>query len=244
MSQELVEIPLHDGKTSYSLLNRGGHDDFVIYLHGLASHTGRTLPYFLANYLSAKGFNVLRLGLYDSRPKARRMRDCTLDTHIHDLNTAVDYVRAEYKPKHIHVIGHSYGGLTILLGKPDVTSAILLDPSHPDVNPFRKAKYVKELDAYLRSSSGLDYLIGPAMVKEFNALEDSGFSTGYHTPSLIVTAEGSILAKTGPLYARALEEQTEVEQVTIPGADHSFSTNEDQSSLAAHCLAWLKEHSA
>jgi acetyl esterase/lipase len=172
------------------------------------------------------------------------MVDCTLETHIRDLNTAVDYVRSEYKPKRIHVAGHSYGGITILLGKPDVTSAILIDPSHPNVNAFRKAKYVKELDAYLRSSAGLEYLVGPAMVEEYNALESDGFTSGYHTPSLIVTAGNSVLAKTGPLYARALSDQTEIKHEIIESADHSFSTVHFQSELAKHSVTWLKDHSA
>jgi pimeloyl-ACP methyl ester carboxylesterase len=239
VSQELIKIPLADGKLSYSLLNRADSDEFVIYLHGLASHTGRTLPFTIANHLNTHGFNVLRLGLYDERERARKVRECTLETHTHDLNTAVDFVRAEYKPKRIHVIGHSFGGLTILLGNPNVDSAILLDPSHPDINPFRKAQYVAELDAYLRSSCGLDYLIGPAMVEEYNALEDGGFTSGYHIPSLIITAEDSSLAKTGPLYARALADQTEIKQVTIAGAGHGFLEKMDE--VTSRCLDWLKQ---
>jgi dienelactone hydrolase len=242
LSQTEIAIPLGDGRTSFSLLNQTGSGHFVIYLHGLASHPGRTLPFYLAQELAGHGFDVLRLGQYDTRDGARQLIDCTLATHVADLHTAIVYVQQQYQPKTLHLIGHSFGGQTILAAKAGVTSAILLDPSHPSVNPFRNARHVKELDAYLRASGGLEYLVGPAMVKEFEATTETGLTNGYHTPSLIITAGASVLAKSGTLYAKALQDHTLTKQVTIAGADHSFNTPTHLAAVAKHSLGWLQEH--
>ena len=240
MIQQLVEIPLPDGKVSYSLLNRADSDDFVIFLHSLASHTARTLPYLFAYHLQAHGFNVLRLGQYDHRDHGRKLVDCTMAIHAQDLNTAISYVHTTYNPKRIHVVGHSFGGPTILLAKPKAISAILLDPSHPSRNPFRDARYIKELDLYVKSSSGLDYHIGPAMVKEAESWNHTDLTAGYSLPTLIISAGASPLMEVAPAYLAGL--QADVKQTIIEGADHTFSAPVFINPLLHECVAWLKDH--
>jgi pimeloyl-ACP methyl ester carboxylesterase len=241
MIETSLRMPLPDGQAAYGKLRPGDKPELVIFAHGLASGPGRTLPTAFAHYFADQGYPVLRFGFYDERPDARKLEGCTLAIHIADLQAVFTYAQAKLDYDRIHLIGHSFGGLTIVGAHLPAASAVLLDPSHPSYNPFREARYIEPLDRYTFRGNGMQYLIGPAMVKEAGQLTAEDVIPGHQSPTLVVSAMGSVLAKTCVKYA---EDIPGAKLVQVDGADHSFSVDEhlDQALLESH--RWIGAHSA
>lgn len=98
----------------------------IFMVHGLTSTMHDYAFKRAADFFSTK-HDVYRFNLYDGEKGARMMRNCTLRTHADDLDTVLKKFGKKYK--HIFLIGHSYGGPTIMLSKmKGVTAVSLWDP--------------------------------------------------------------------------------------------------------------------
>jgi pimeloyl-ACP methyl ester carboxylesterase len=241
MIETSLRMPLPDGKAAYGKLRPGDKRELIIFAHGLASGPGRTLPTAFAHYFADLDYPVLRFGFYDERPDARKLVDCTLAIHIADLEAVFAYAKETLSFERIHLIGHSFGGLTIVGAHLPAASAVLLDPSHPSFNPFREAEYIKPLDRYTFRGNGMQYLIGPDMVKEAEHLTADDVVPGHQAPTLVISATGSELAKTCVKYA---EQIPDAKLVEVDGADHSFSSDDYLDQALMESRRWIGAHSA
>lgn len=147
MPEKELTIPIPGTKLKIYAKQYGGlNNPVVIFVHGLTGHMDEHLFYNGARYFYRRGIPSIRFNLYDWQKSARKLTNCTLNTHAYDLNVVIDYLRKR-KVNKIVTIGHSYGGPTILLAHHNTIDAIALwDPSYEDL--FKGAKYIKELDAY------------------------------------------------------------------------------------------------
>lgn len=118
-----------DGATIYGRKNAGRMPSraAVFIVHGL-NCSMYDYPYKRAADALSRDYDVYRFNLYDGQDGGRRLLDCTLQTHADDLNTVLRHFAPDYDC--VFLIGHSYGGLTIMLAAPEnITAASLWDPS-------------------------------------------------------------------------------------------------------------------
>src|SRR5581483_6543565 len=241
MIDKKITIPLNDDKVAYAKLKGSLKDTVIIFAHGLASKMDSLLPYLSAEFFSKHGFNFLRFNFYDYYDDARDLWDCSLKTHAEDLDAIVDYCFS-MGAKKVHVIGHSYGGLTVLMSKRQkFTSAILFDPSHPVSSPFDKGevKYIKEIDGYMKKA-GIDFVYSRTLVEENRSLNPDEYLKSYSTPAVILSAGEGTLVMGGKDYEKRLQKKVRVERHLINGAGHSFYEDAPREELFQRTLQWLK----
>ena len=84
----MAELPfvfdLSDGKKLYGILQAVENADaaVVVFVHGLGGHMREKAIKFAAYAAVEAGYTALRINLYDAEPDARKLIDCTVDTHV------------------------------------------------------------------------------------------------------------------------------------------------------------------
>jgi esterase/lipase len=193
--------------------------------------------YDSAWYLADRGFSTYRFSYYDGLDNARNITECTLETHAQDLDTVIEHFRKQ-GINQIFVIGHSFGGLAIILSKDQAfNGAVLWEPSHPESGIFKNLQYVKELDGYI-INWGVEYVVGKKMVDHLQSLNISDAIENYEKPTLIVGAGSGSLRKTNRLYFEQLTSPKEL--IEIKKADHNFSIEGTFGELQNVTTKWLK----
>lgn len=239
-SEQVLSLPVADGFTADTrLMGSLDGQHVVIMAHGLTSSYDRTLSFAIACALRQTGLNVLRLNFYSEGTGRRRLVESTLTTHAADLDALVSYVRQQGAQR-ITVLGHSLGGLTILLSPSQAfDDAVLLEASHPAVSPFAKATWNNQLDRYVYTSKGIDYLLGRGLVDGFTNLKPLAYTQNYHRPSLLVTGGVGPLVQQHAEYLRLLKPYCLIEQTVIPQASHTFDSPNARRQLIQALIAHL-----
>lgn len=234
------KIPIPDTKLNIHAKQYGSLDQpVVIFVHGLTGHMDEHPFYNGARYFHKQGISSLRFNLYDYEKDARKLTNCTLKTHAHDLDVIIDYLRQK-KTKKIFAIGHSYGGPTVLMADHRQLDAIVLwDPSYGDIfDKSDDAKYVKELDAY-RIRWGTDVLIGAKMRNEAKELKWDSLTKIITTPLKVISAGKGVLVKERKKYVELT--QGPKDHVTIKKAGHNFNEEGTAEELFNESIKWLKK---
>lgn len=235
-----VKIRTRDGKTIYGMLRGNLRRPVIVFVHGLTGHMDEHTYYDGVRFFERHGFSSFRFNLYDWRKGARLLHECTLQTHADDLDRIIEWLR-DHSARKVFVIGHSYGGPTILRSRRRNFDAVVLwDPSYGHSLTFTGAKYVKGLKGSI-AIWGIGYLIGNAMVREarqMTARKSEGLIRGIHVPIKIIAAgKGELLKGSKRYYAAANPPKA---FAIIRGADHNFNYEGNQESLFRETLAWLK----
>jgi pimeloyl-ACP methyl ester carboxylesterase len=89
------------------------HRPVIVFVHGLCCDMDEHIFYNGARWFERRGYATFRFNLYDWQPGTRKLKDCTIKTQADDLDLVVRYLRKN-GAKTVHVVGHSYGGPTIL----------------------------------------------------------------------------------------------------------------------------------
>lgn len=212
----------------------------IVFVHGLTGHMDEHIYYDGVRFFERHGFSSFRFNLYDWRKSARRLLRCTLQTHERDLDRVIAYLRAHGADR-VFVIGHSYGGPTILLSKKKRYDGVVLwDPSIGVHRFFRKARYVRTLRAYVERW-GVDVLLGRPFIREATALTNARLLVAIrsiHVPVKIVVAGRGILVRGCRKYYVAANSPKAL--AIIRGADHNFNYEGNQEALFRETLVWLK----
>lgn len=197
----------------------------VIMVHGLTGNMDESLYRGGCEYLGAKGYATYRLNLYGYPKDARRIVRTTLKIHAKDLNAVAGYFRRKGFKK-IFVVGHSYGGATILLSDPNlVDGAALWDPTFKASFTTRKwgakpALYIKQLKAYL-IDWGVWYILGAAMVREADSLNWDKIAEKFTAPTRIFCAGKGVLREGCKHYFKVLPGKKDLK--IIDNATHYFN---------------------
>ena len=127
-----ISFPTGDGKTIYGSFNASQKKTcrgLIIYAHGLPSSRDDHTYLQSARMFAKLGYDCLRISFYDWRPNARCLTDCDISTHAHDLETTIKRYAKKYDK--IYLIGHSWGGLTIVnTDRTGIAAISLWDPSY------------------------------------------------------------------------------------------------------------------
>lgn len=241
--EEAFVLPAADGAAIYGYLDQAASaqrsERLVVCSHGL---TGSPNEYHFKQaqrYFNAAGYDVVRFFYYTAEPGARRLKDTTLRIHANDLNAVCDHFRPGYRQ--LFVIGHSYGGLTMLLARPDAAAYAFWDSAFvPYPSLWRDgATFAPSLHAYLLHWSS-DHVIGAAMMEEARAITDAtarGLAASVKPPSLVAVAgRPTREIPGGGLYDSLGCRKS---QIGIPGADHGFTAGETVFDLIEATHAWF-----
>lgn len=238
--EKQIKIPIENKKYIYGLLRASLDKPLVIFVHGFTGDRNEHQFFNGARFFEKQGFSSFRFNLYHWKDDARKLVDCTLSLHGRDLDTVIEYFRKEGVKK-IFVVGHSFGGATVLLSKnKDFDAAVLWDATG-DKNVKLKAKYIKELDAYYYADdSSFGFTISKAMYEENNKkLKPSELIKSIHSPIKIIVAGSGILVKEGKVFFQNANEPKAFAK--IRKATHCFDENGTEERLFQETYNWLKD---
>lgn len=110
-----ISVPAENGKAIYSVLSRQTADRrrIVLAAHGLAGQPDDFALRFARDRFLAAGFDVCRPAFYSWEADARLLRETTLAQSARDLAAVFRHLQRSYPQ--IYVVGHSYGGLAVIL---------------------------------------------------------------------------------------------------------------------------------
>lgn len=230
-------------KCIYGVLRGSLSRPLVVFVHGLTGHMNEHIFYNGARFLESHGFSSFRFNLYSFEPDARKLDECTLQTHADDLDVVIAHLRKTGVRK-IFVIGHSYGGPTILLSRrKDFDGVVLWDPSYAESGSLAKeAVYIRALDKYYLDWS-CKKIVGKEMFafsKQMNARRSKAWIASLHVPvKIIVAGKGEILARGGKGFYDAANRPKDF--AIIKGADHNFNVDGTEEQLFKETLGWIKK---
>lgn len=160
--EQAIKIPLENKKHIYGILRGSLSNPLVIFVHGFTGHKDEHQFFNGARFFEKNNFSSFRFDLYNWHKDARKLEDCTLSLHGQDLDTVVEYFK-DKGVKKIFVIGHSFGGVSVLLSKKRSFDALVFWDSSADKDVSLKARYVKELDKYYLNDTSYGFTIGEEM---------------------------------------------------------------------------------
>lgn len=244
MTETKWTLPTPDGKTIYGVKNssREGANAAIFMAHGLTSTMYDYAFKRAADYFSQHGYDVYRCNFYDGQEGSRLLVDCTLRTHADDFSTVINAFRSSYEK--VFVIGHSYGGPTIMLANPaNVTAASLWDPSF-DLAKANKdfSGMTKTFHGFLRLDWGTTILLNAKFEEyedTFDEAECIRLSKAFQAPIQVVFASEGYYVKQPYNYHSFGHPQNRSD--TVEGTQHCFHEGTTCDSLLAKTHDWFKQ---
>jgi len=194
--EKLVKIPTSNNRKIYCKIRGPLSRPVIVFVHGLTSDMEEHIFFNGTRFLEKHGYSSLRFDLYGYNSNQRKMKDCTLKIHAHDLDLVLAYLRRRGVKK-ICVIGHSYGGPAILYSnKKDFDLVIFWDSSYGKSAIFPSARFNKILGEWIYPGR-FDFIIGNAMVKECRGSNFGPMVKKISVPIKIICAGKGVLKKRG-----------------------------------------------
>lgn len=238
--EEEIKIPLENKKYIYGTLRGSLGKPLVIFVHGFTGYKNEHQFFNAARFFEKKELSTFRFDLYSWKEDARKLEDCTLSLHGQDLDVVVKYFRNKGVRK-IFVVGHSFGGVSVLLSKKKNFDATVLWDSSGDKDVKLKAKYIKEIDKYYYvGESAFKFTISREMYEENNnKLKPSQLIKDFHMPIKIIVAGAGVLIDEGKQFLQNANEPKFF--AVIQGATHCFDEDGVEDRLFQETSNWFKE---
>lgn len=147
-----------------------------------------------ARHLTDREFPTFRFNFYGGG-NARARATTSLEDQVTDLETIAHFFIEEHRAHKVAALGHSLGGLAIILTRNIYDQAVLLDPSHPGSGLFNNETLsLNEQNGAYYSAEG-DLRCSGAMKQQVDDLRPrmEEVAQAYTTPSLIVSAGDGVL---------------------------------------------------
>lgn len=242
MTEKEVKFTAEDGKTIYGALNTHAGPKcrgLIIYAHGLPS-TRNDYTYIQSSRLFAKlGYDTLRISFYDWQKNARNLKDCGFADHVADLENIISKHKRKYK--NIYLIGHSWGGPTIILTNcTDVTAVSLWDPSYNVL--FWWSQCIRQEGRKIYLTGAVDCLISETMHHEALSLTTErcrDLSALFEKPLQVIHAKKSFLYKFKESYHTHAQGPTDYHLITK--ADHCFLDEDALKETVQYTHNWFKK---
>ncbi|MCR4324488.1 MAG: alpha/beta hydrolase [Candidatus Curtissbacteria bacterium] len=236
--EKQIKIPLGNKKYIYGTLRGSLNNPLIIIVHGLGGFKDEHIHFNGSKFFEKKGYSVFRFNLYGYEKDARKLQDCTLATHAKDLDTVIAYFRKQ-KVKKIYVVGHSYGGPTILSSKnKNFDKIVLWDPSIDPEDIIKKEfKKLEGTDMYY-VDWGLAVIMGKKMAKEDKKVKPLELVKKIHVPiKFIFAGKGDMKKIDWDRYFNAANDPKS--RVLLPEASHNFHEDGMEERLFNETLNWL-----
>lgn len=214
----------------------------IVIGHGLGGSPTGYMHLMARNYYNALGYDVYRMAFYWDASYHRKLHETTLAIQGQDLNAVIAHVRDTHDK--LFVVGHSYGGLTLVFANPQVNAMSFWDSSYQPWDRIWSKSTSPAADGKTHLLHWQYCLtIGQAMMDEGKALTRDAASLMTRqivTPSQVVVAgEGTMKADTQMLYD---DLSCEKEIVTVDGAGHMFVEGQVIYELFDKTHQWFGKH--
>jgi pimeloyl-ACP methyl ester carboxylesterase len=241
MAELQFVFDLPDGKKLYGILQaaREASAPVVVFVHGLGGHMREKHLQFAAYGAVEAGYTALRVNLYGAEPDARKLIDCTIDTHVADVARVLEQIRSS--GRRVAIVAHSLGALVAQrLDRSLFDVVVLMDPVDVQTEDFSHWSDVR-LDSQTGNWNLLfttDLSVTPAFYDSWWKSEQDHHDFG--VPTRVVCAGASDLQAECNRYVAA--QSAAADLVTIDNADHTFNSREARQALHALTTDWLKHH--
>ncbi len=242
--ENILKIPIEAEKFIYGTLNysNSANDKLVIFVHGLFDNEISQLMFNAGHYFSKNNFSSFRLNLYHFKPDSRHFSECTLSQHSLDLEKVIDYFKPKYK--FIFLVGHSFGGLTVINANlENVTAVSLWEPSSfISCPPNLYIKYNEKVKKYI-FNIGYDIVVEEKFMNDLNSYPNElELIKKIKCPVQIAYADGP---KGGQIESsiRYFKNITHNEKNLLPiyGASHSFREENTEEKLYNKTAEWFNK---
>lgn len=247
---EIIDIPVPgEGKVIRSRLFEPkvrGKLGSIVLAHGLGDSAWSDLIEDGAEFLSEAGFRVLAPSLYGDDGDQRDLVDCDLTTHAKDLELATRYVRENHGSQPVFGIGHSFGGLAILLGNAQFDGAVMWDASNPKVPDNFMNHYHGPItlpddrrQVYIQLY-GRGIVLSSAMLEErykISSIPVNEWSKKQYGIRFIAASMNSSIVSAAQNYHEIASDPKSLE--IIEGADHHFTNPCHRQQLLRATAEWL-----
>ena len=212
----------------------------IIFVHWLTGSKDEEMYIQWESFFNNHGYSTIRFNLYWDLPWEKKLEEVSLQNHIDDVNTVIDFCVSE-NHKNIFLVGHSYWWIVNLYVKYDNIKKILMrDPSIgwevllQDVYEDRNWKhYIDWWDWY-------KFYISEALYKDFLRPSEEYLDriARISLPIKIIGAE-HWLSKAGARYYNAIT-SNEKEFIIVSWANHTF-TETGMDTLLNESLNWIEK---
>ncbi len=223
---------------------------WAVFCHGFTGH--RIGPGYLfvhlARHLASSGINVLSFDFTGCGESEGNFCDMTVEKLCKDLENSVNFIKNNFSPEKILLLGHSFGGMiaALLANELKADGTILLSPV-ADID-----KHVLGHTKIFTGESRGDgtYSIGPFKLKmEFlQSFKESNpvkvFCNSYNKPTLLIQGERDDTITKDESYLYILESEKRnfsIDYEIIKNGDHSFSDVDQRDYLKSTLTSWIKE---
>lgn len=234
-----IKIKTKDKKIIYGTLMsaKKRSKKLVILCHGFTGNSNEHIFFNGAAFFADKGYDAFRFDFYSHRKGNRHFEETSLKQHGADITTVVKHFRSLYDS--IYLIGHSFGGPSVVLSDTSlVEAAVLWDPSY--IVPAEEKKdllYDKRFGEYA-INWGMRIIIGKRFIEDLFAMTDYGALVGTITTPTKIIAAGEKNLKNSKKYLKHLKVPKAF--VKIPKADHCFNTHAAEKRLFEETYMWIK----
>lgn len=239
--EKQIKIPIENKKYIYGTLRGSLNDPLVIFVHGFTGDKEEHIFFNGSRFFESKGFSSFRFNLYHWEKDARKLEDCTLSLHAKDLDFVIDYFKGKGAKK-VFVVGHSFGGLTVLLSKGQSFNAAVLWDTSIDPTLVTKGKYIKELGSFYLNSQDVNAFgqtVGKEMVDENKKLKPFELMEKFTKPVKIIAAGKGVLINGGKKYFELAKGPKDF--AVISDATHNFDEDKTEEKLFQETYSWLKD---
>ena len=216
----------------------------VVMVHGLTcNQNSHPFPMAVTHFL-AQGFDTIRFSVYGELPEARNSRHVTLNHFAQDLDTCLSHFAPRYSA--IYGVGHSYGGLGIMIANsPLLRAASLWDPTYnPADRSWMQDLLIDRGDDFEVNWINT-YLFRKDLFREedrydLQACRDLGRQVRF--PIQVLYAGDDLLVQIGESFSDYA--MAAAESHIIEGMDHFFGNLPATAKLLDKTTEWFERHQA
>ena len=208
----------------------------VIFCHGFTGNQNEHQFFNGSIFFTQKGYNTFRFNFYGGKKGERHFEQTSISQHGSDITTVINYFKD--KSKKIYLIGHSYGGTSILFSDTKYISAIVFwDASYVIGENEKKDSDWKKIKNRYCIDWGMSIVVGNKFVKELFNFPDCGkLISKINSPIKFIGAGRGIDAKK---YYKVANRPKGIS--IIKDADHGFNTPETEKKLFEETYSWIKK---
>ena len=239
--QKTIKIKTKDGFQIYGdmLSASKPSNKLVIFCHGFTGNRNEHIFFNGAQYFTKKGFDTLRLGFYSDEKGARHFENTKISQHGQDITTVVNHFSKKYKK--IYLVGHSFGGTSLLFTDPSKVSAMVFwDATYIDVVGEKKFWPHKKDRGGYNIDWGISTIVGKDFVEELLNFPDCGeLVKKIHTPVKFIGIGNTNTSPAKKYFTKANEPKS---LAVIKEADHCFNSPKTEQQLFEETYDWVKKY--
>lgn len=237
--QKELKMKTTDGHFIYGDLvkSKKASSKLVIFCHGFTGNRNEHIHFNGAKFFSERGYDTFRFDFYNGSKGARHFEDTSISQHGGDITAVLNHFRKKYKS--IYLIGHSFGGTSLLFSNTSLAKALVFWDASYVVSEEEKRFFTKyKIGKEYYIDWGMRIRVGKKFIEELFHFPDCGeLISKINVPvEFIGTGSGKDSRK---YFSHANQPKR---SVNITFADHNFNSDKAEKKLFEETYAWIKEY--